>query len=35
MGLLLEVENVATCTNTNTNITSQNKIKEINMIQME
>ena len=34
MGLLLELEKVATCTNTNTNVTSQNKITEINMIQM-
>ena len=35
MGQLLELENVATCTNINTNVTSQNKITEINMIQME
>ena len=35
MGPLLELENIATCTNTNTNVTSQNKITEINMIQME
>ena len=35
MGLLLELEKVATCTDTNTNVTSQNKITEINMIQMK
>jgi len=35
MGLLLEIGKVAEYKNTNTNVTSQNKITEINMIQME
>ena len=29
MGLLLELENLATCTNTNTNFTSQTKLQKL------
>jgi len=35
MGLLLGLGNVAEYANTNTNVTSQNKITELNMIQLE
>ena len=35
MGLLMQLENVATCANINTNFTSQNKITEIIMVQIE
>ena len=35
MGLLLELGNLTQYTNTNKNVTSQNKITEINMIQTE